>query len=62
LIYNQHGKGYEEIERILQDTDLNTMFFLKGGIAAYKQFVARQTQFNQGQNQEFTTACDPCAR
>jgi hypothetical protein len=62
LIYNQYGEDYEEIERVLQNTRIAPVFFLKGGIAAYKQFVAQQTQIEQGQQQEVTTSCPSCVR
>lgn len=61
LIYNQHGEDYEQIERLLQNTDVNTVFFLEGGANAYTRFVAQQTQINQGQ-QNLTTTCSACAR
>ena len=62
LVYNKRGEDYDEIERVLQDTHIMPVFFLEGGSNAYKQFVARQTQIKQGQQQELTTPCQPCAR
>jgi rhodanese-related sulfurtransferase len=62
LIYNRHGEDYEAIERVLRKTPLAPVFFLKGGIEAYTQFVAQQRQIKQGQHQERTTSCHPCAR
>jgi rhodanese-related sulfurtransferase len=62
VIANQHGEDYEAIERVLQNTRIAPVFFLEGGFKAYRQFVAQQTQIRQGQPQDITTSCQPCAR
>ncbi len=39
LIFNETGGQYERIERILEKTVLENVFYLKGGLNAYKRFL-----------------------
>lgn len=42
VILDEFGKQYGHIEKAIQNTDINNVFFLKGGLKAYKKFIDQQ--------------------
>ena len=42
LIFSQKGEYYDKIEKAAQKTDLRNVFFLKGGIQAYRNLLGQQ--------------------
>jgi len=39
LIFNEHGNGYEKVEKAIEKSGLNNVFYLKGGIKGYKRYL-----------------------
>jgi rhodanese-related sulfurtransferase len=65
LICDERGKDYASIERMLHDADIKNVFFLKGGIHAYREFLAQQVRIRQGKQQGGTrqptsSGCTSC--
>jgi rhodanese-related sulfurtransferase len=65
LICDVRGEHYAAIERLIQHTDVKNVFFLKGGIDAYRQFVAQQERIKQGKEQggdrhSTSSCCSSC--
>lgn len=43
LIFNDNGKQYEKIEKLIHKTDIEeNIFYLKGGLQAYKAYLQQQ--------------------
>jgi len=51
LILNENGQGYERIERALRGAGVQNLFFLRGGLEAYKGFLERQALVKKGKAQ-----------
>ena len=47
LIFNEKGEQYETIEAIVQEMGLTNVFFLKGGMRAYKEYLEQQALIRQ---------------
>jgi rhodanese-related sulfurtransferase len=63
LIYNAHGENYDKIEALLQKSEISNVFFLKGGLEAYKMLGSiRQDKDNQGRTRAVKTVkkCASC--
>ena len=39
LILNEHGNGYEMVEKAIEKSGLNNVFYLKGGLKEYKRYI-----------------------
>ncbi len=39
LIFNEHGNGYEKVEKVVEKSGLNNVFYLKGGLKGYKKYL-----------------------
>lgn len=48
VIFNERGEQYDRIERVLQRTEFQNAFFLKGGMEAYREFLERQAIITRG--------------
>ena len=42
LILNENGEQYERIEKLIKETELRNVFYLKEGLMGYKGFLKRQ--------------------
>jgi rhodanese-related sulfurtransferase len=62
LVVDQQGARYDPLERMLQNTGVQPVFFLQGGLRAYTQCVTQQARIRQGQEELTTAACTRCAR
>jgi rhodanese-related sulfurtransferase len=43
LIFNEKGEGYENIEKVVRKTGAKNVFYLTGGMEAYKDFLNKQS-------------------
>ena len=43
LILNENGEQYERIEKLIEETKLRNVFYLKEGLMDYKRFLKQQT-------------------
>lgn len=50
LIFNEQGKQYDKIEKVLRKTRWNKPFFLRGGIEAYREFLEKQAVIRQAKD------------
>ena len=55
LIFNEQGGQYQRIEKVVQKTHFRNVFFLKGGIQAYKKFLEHQTMMKQAKQSSTKT-------
>ncbi len=39
LIFNEHGNGYEKVEKAMEKSSLKNVFYLKGGLKEYKKYM-----------------------
>ena len=39
LVFNEHGNGYEKVEKTIEKSGLNNVFYLKGGLKGYKKYL-----------------------
>jgi len=62
LIFDEKGVRYEKIEKVIQKTDFKNIFFLKGGIEAYKSFLEQQLIVRQARRHSKKTlkGCANC--
>ena len=63
LIYNAHGENYDKIEALLKKTEIKPVFFLKGGLEAYKMLSSiQQGKDDQGRTKAGKTVrkCASC--
>jgi rhodanese-related sulfurtransferase len=62
LICSEKGEQYQKVEKILQKTSSGNVFFLKGGIEAYEQFLAEQAMIKQASHRSNKTLkrCTGC--
>jgi len=42
LIFNEGGEQYERVEKLIQETGITNVFYLKDGLNGYKAFLRRQ--------------------
>lgn len=47
LILNENGEQYEKIERLIEETGLRNVFYLKEGLMGYKGFLKQQALMRQ---------------
>ncbi|MDF1589870.1 MAG: rhodanese-like domain-containing protein [Desulfobacterales bacterium] len=64
LIFNDTGAGYEEIEKIVAQTNLENVFFLEGGLAGYRTYLSNQDLALQARDSRVkkTVDCAPCGQ
>ncbi len=62
LIFNQKGKQYEKVEKLIQKTGLKNVFYLKDGLNGYKIFLQRQVLIWQSNNysKKMLKKCTKC--
>ena len=62
LIFNEKGEQYNRIEKLVQKTRFRNVFFLKGGIEAYKRFLEQQATLRQAKDNPRKTVkkCATC--
>lgn len=62
LLYNVQGVHYDTIEKVVQKTDIQNVFFLKGGLEAYKKSLDQQTVISQakGDSRTMLKKCPCC--
>jgi rhodanese-related sulfurtransferase len=61
LVYNEKGENYTTIESILENAGLN-VFFMKGGIRGYEDFLKRKDLIKEAKHNEKATIenCSTC--
>lgn len=47
LVFDENGEEYDRIERSLNESGLRKVFFLKGGMEAYRDFLSTQSIIRQ---------------
>jgi rhodanese-related sulfurtransferase len=52
LVCDERGEKYQSIERALQQEELNKVFYLKGGLEAYRAFLHQQALLGQPKKEE----------
>jgi rhodanese-related sulfurtransferase len=62
LICSEKGEYYEHIERLVKKTDITNVFFLEGGLEAYKKFLEQQALIRQAKDSlgERIKGCTSC--
>jgi len=62
LLFSEKGDYYNTIENVVKKTDCRPVFFLKGGIEAYKRFLGQQALMRQarGQSKKTLKGCAGC--
>ncbi len=50
LICDEKGKQYPKVESIVKEIDAKNVFFLKGGIEAYRNFIEQQALIRQAKD------------
>ena len=50
LVFNENGEQYDRIEKVIQKTGSKNVFYLKGGVKAYRRFIEVQVAIRQGKN------------
>ena len=50
LICSEKGEHYEHIEKLVQKAGVTNVFFLEGGLEAYKKFLGQQTLIRQAKD------------
>jgi rhodanese-related sulfurtransferase len=62
ILFNENGSDYPTIEKAVQKTRNENVFFLKKGLAGYKEFLEQEIQIkkNKGQVQKTRTKCPTC--
>jgi rhodanese-related sulfurtransferase len=59
LVCDERGESYENIERALQQQETHKVFYLKGGLEAYRAFLQQQALLAQPGREE-VTRCVNC--
>jgi rhodanese-related sulfurtransferase len=59
LVCDERGDNYESIERAVQQEELKKVFYLKGGLEAYRAFLQQQALLGQPRREE-VTQCVNC--
>ena len=64
LITSRDGKGYASVKKIMEAADLGPVFYLEGGLQAYRRFLDHLTLSRQPMEQRIKTIneCEPCGR
>ena len=52
LVCDEKGDSYERIERAIQQEALDRVFYLEGGLEAYRAFLHRQALLGQPKKEE----------
>ena len=62
ILLNENGKEYKAIEQAIQKKQIRNLFFLKNGLAGYKEFLEQQSpsKNNKGPVKTSTTKCPTC--
>lgn len=60
VIVDEFGEQYDHIEKAVQNTDINNVFFLKGGLEGYKKFIDQQMLISQAKDNPKTLEACPC--
>jgi rhodanese-related sulfurtransferase len=50
IFFNETGKGYNTIEKVIRKAGYTEVFFLKGGLAAYDRFVSNLALIKQARD------------
>lgn len=61
LIYDTKGENYEKIEAVLQKTGVRNVFYLKGGLEAYKMLSSIQQREDEQGRTKATKTIKKCA-
>ncbi|MCK4823253.1 rhodanese-like domain-containing protein, partial [bacterium] len=62
LLFTEKGVLYDKIEKVIKKTDSKPVFFLKGGIEAYRKFLEKQAIIRQAKHNSRKTLkkCSSC--
>jgi len=47
LIFNEDGRQYKKIEKVVNQSKIKNVFYLKGGLQGYKKFLQKQALIRQ---------------
>ena len=64
LVFNETGKDYERVEKILEKAGVENVFYLKGGLNAYKRFLQHQVLSRKSKESRIKTVnkCGKCGQ
>ena len=64
LIFNEHGNGYEKVEKTIEKSGLNNVFYLKGGLKGYKKYLEYLALSRQPKSSRLKTVskCKNCGK
>jgi len=64
LIFNEHGNGYEKIEKAIEKSSLKNVFYLKGGLKGYKKYLEHLALSRQPKASRLKTVnrCKNCGK
>jgi len=62
LIFDKKGEQYEKVEKAVQETKAGNVFYLTGGLEAYKEFLDRQSMMGNVEKvgSDESTGCGTC--
>ena len=64
LVFNEHGNGYEKVEKTIEKSGLNNVFYLKGGLKEYKRYLEHLALSRQPKTSRLKTVtrCKNCGK
>jgi len=64
LITSRDGEGYASVEKIIEAADLGPVFYLEGGLQAYRRFLDHLALSRQPMEKRIKTIneCEPCSQ
>jgi len=64
LIFNENGNGYEKVEKTIEKSGLNNVFYLKGGLKGYKKYKEHLALSRQPRSSRLKTInrCKNCGK
>jgi rhodanese-related sulfurtransferase len=60
LIWNEKGEQYDDIEKIVRNANFKNVFYLKGGVDAYRKFLEEQAVSRQAGHEKKLQKCSNC--
>jgi len=64
LVFNEHGNGYEKVEKTIEESGLNNVFYLKGGLKGYERYLEHLALSRQPKASRLKTVtrCKNCGK
>ncbi len=60
LIWNEKGEQYDDIEKSVRNANFKNVFYLKGGVDAYRKFLEEQAVSRQAGHEKKLQKCSSC--